>query len=64
MGDDPLRELVHDLRNPLAVVDGFAALLSRDDGSLPPEKRVEYAREIASAAAQMRAVLDATRPSA
>jgi signal transduction histidine kinase len=58
---DPLRKLVHDLRSPLAIVDGFAGLLSRDD--LPAEKRADYAARIAEAAAEMRALLDATRPS-
>ena len=57
---DPLRKLVHDLRSPLAIVDGFAGLLGRDD--LAPEKRRDYAARIAEAAAEMRALLDATRP--
>ena len=56
-GDDPLRRLVHDLRSPLAVVDGFAGLLARDE--LPEDKRADYARRIAEAAAEMRALLDA-----
>ena len=59
---DPVRRLVHDLRSPLAVVDGFAGLLCRED--LAPEKRADYARRIADAAAEMRALLDdaPTRP--
>jgi K+-sensing histidine kinase KdpD len=64
MDDDALHDLVHDLRSPLAVVDGFAGLLARDGETLPSEKRTEYARRIADAAAEMRALLDATRPSA
>jgi signal transduction histidine kinase len=55
-GDDPLARIVHDLRSPLAVVDGFAGLLARED--LEPAKRIDYARRIADAAAEMRAVLD------
>ena len=62
MGDpDPLGDLVHDLRSPLAIVDGFAGLLARDGETLPPEKRTEYAQRIADAAAEMRALLDAAR---
>jgi len=55
-GDDPLGRIVHDLRSPLAVVDGFAGLLARED--LEPAKRIDYARRIADAAAEMRALLD------
>ena len=60
---DPVRKLVHDLRSPLAVVDGFAGLLARED--LAPEKRADYAARIADAAAEMRDLLDTapTRPS-
>ena len=54
---DPVRRLIHDLRSPLAVVDGFAGLLARDD--LSDEKRADYAARIAEAAAEMRALLDA-----
>ena len=55
-GDDPLGRIVHDLRSPLAVVDGFAGLLARED--LEPAKRIDYAQRIADAAAEMRALLD------
>ena len=58
MPDADLRELVHDLRSPLAIIDGFSALLERDDGSLDPEKRADFARRIRSAAADMRDLLD------
>jgi signal transduction histidine kinase len=54
---DPLRRLVHDLRSPLAIVDGFAALLARPD--LPDDKRADYVERISVAAAEMRALLDA-----
>ena len=54
---DPLRRLVHDLRSPLAIVDGFAGLLARPD--LPDEKRADYVERISAAAAEMRALLDA-----
>jgi signal transduction histidine kinase len=55
---DPLRELVHDLRSPLAIIDGFSALLERDDGSLDLAKRIDYAERIRAAAADMRAQID------
>ena len=54
---DPLAKLVHDLRSPLAIVDGFAGLLARED--LSDEKRADYAARIAEAAAEMRSLLDA-----
>ncbi len=59
--DEALRRLVHDLRSPLAAVDGFAALLARGGDTLSAEKREEYARRICDAAAEMRALLDAAR---
>ena len=54
------RRLVHDLRSPLAVIDGFSALLERDDGSLSAEQRADFARRIRAAAAEMRSVLDSS----
>jgi signal transduction histidine kinase len=50
--------LVHDLRSPLAIIDGFAALIERD-GELSDEQRKDYAGRIRDAAAEMRALLDA-----
>ncbi len=58
---DPLAKLVHDLRSPLMVAEGFAQLLARDEGSLTPEQRADFAKRIESAMADMRAVLDAVR---
>jgi signal transduction histidine kinase len=57
-GDPGARELIHDLRSPLMIVDGFAALLARDDGSLSAEQRADYAARIRDAAADMRGLLD------
>jgi K+-sensing histidine kinase KdpD len=65
MADEPdSRRLVHDLRSPLAVIDGFAALLARDDAELTEEQRADYARRIRDAAAEIRTLLDdaATTP--
>ena len=56
---DPLARLIHDLRSPLTVVEGFAHLLERDDERLDPEERLEYAQRIRAAAADMREILDA-----
>ena len=55
---EPLAKLVHDLRSPLTVAEGFAQLLARDDGSLSQEQRADFANRIASAMADMRALLD------
>ncbi len=57
--DERLATLVHDLRSPLVVVEGFAGLLARDDGSLTAEQRRDHAQRIADAAAELRERLDA-----
>ena len=56
--DAGARQLVHDLRSPLMVVDGFAALLAGDDGALTAEQRADYATRIRRAAAEMRELID------
>ena len=58
---DPLAKLVHDLRSPLTIAEGFAQLLARDEGSLSPEQRADFANRTATAMADMRALLDAAR---
>ena len=58
---DPLSKLIHDLRSPLMVAEGFAQLLARDEGKLSPEQRADFAKRIESAMADMRALLDAAR---
>ncbi len=63
-GDDAdarLAKLVHDLRSPLTIAEGFAQLLARDEGGLTPEQRADFAGRVASAMADMRALLDAAR---
>ncbi len=59
-GPDPelVKRLVHDLRTPLTIVEGFAHLLERDDQRLDPDQRVEYAHRIKAAAGEMRVLLD------
>ena len=56
---DPLAKLVHDLRSPLTIAEGFAQLLARDEGSLTPEQRADFAHRIETAMADMRGLLDA-----
>jgi len=58
---DPLAKLVHDLRSPLTIAEGFAQLLARDEGGLTPDQRADFANRIAGAMADMRAILDAAR---
>ena len=60
MGDDAdaLRSLVHDLRTPLTIVEGFSDLLVRRGAELAPEQRDEYAQRIAEAARELRALVD------
>jgi K+-sensing histidine kinase KdpD len=58
MADDELRTLVHDLRTPLTLVEGFSDLLVRRGDDLAAAERAEYARRIADAAREMRELLD------
>jgi signal transduction histidine kinase len=59
--DARLAKLVHDLRSPLTIAEGFAQLLVRDEGRLTPEQRSDFAGRVAAAMADMRALLDAAR---
>ena len=59
MDDDELRKLVHDLRTPLTVVEGFARMLERGEGRLSTEDRAEFVFRIREAAEQMSQILDA-----
>jgi K+-sensing histidine kinase KdpD len=60
-GDEHLISIVHDLRTPLTIVQGFADLLSRRGASLSAEQREEYVTRIAAAAGEMKAILDDER---
>ena len=55
---DELRTLVHDLRTPLTLVEGFSDLLLRRGDELRPEQREEYVQRIADAARELRAIVD------
>jgi signal transduction histidine kinase len=56
-----LARLVHDLRTPLTIVQGFAELLERGVSSLDDERRSEYLGRIAAAGREMKDILDAER---
>ncbi len=56
---DPMTQLVHDLRTPLAVVVGFAELLERKAETISDEQRAQYVARIAEAGARMNEILDA-----
>jgi signal transduction histidine kinase len=58
MPGDELRTLVHDLRTPLTLVEGFSDLLARGGDDLPATERDEYVQRIAAAAREMRELLD------
>jgi K+-sensing histidine kinase KdpD len=62
VSEDPLRRLVHDLRAPLTVAQGFADLLAQRGDSVAPGQREEFTRRIADALTEMRALLDAAPP--
>ena len=57
---DDLRRLVHDLRSPLAVIEGFARLLDADH-TVSDAQRADYVARIRTAAAEMTSLLDAAR---
>jgi len=59
--DERIVSLVHDLRTPLTIVQGFADLLARRGASLTDEQREEYVTRIAAAAGEMKAILDNER---
>jgi signal transduction histidine kinase len=59
--DERLVTLVHDLRTPLTIVQGFADLLARRGATLTDEQREEYVTRIAAAAGEMKAILDNER---
>jgi signal transduction histidine kinase len=58
MADETLHALVHDLRAPLTIVEGFSDLLVRRGAELGDSDRDEYAGRIAAAAREMRELID------
>jgi K+-sensing histidine kinase KdpD len=61
-GDDRLGWLVHALRTPLTIVEGFADALSSRGAQMSEEERAEYLERIGEAAREMRDLLDGARP--
>jgi K+-sensing histidine kinase KdpD len=59
--DERLVSLVHDLRTPLTIVQGFADLLVQRGASLDEDQREEYVARIAAAATEMKSILDDER---
>ena len=60
--DAQLRTLVHALRTPLTIVEGFADVLANRGDEMSAEDRAEYADRIHEAAQEMRGLLDGVRP--
>lgn len=60
-GGDRLGTLVHALRTPLMIVEGFADALVNRGATLSEEERAEYLERIGDAAREMRELLDAVR---
>jgi signal transduction histidine kinase len=56
-----LARLVHDLRTPLTIVQGFAELLERGGTALDDQRRTEYLGRIATASREMKTILDDER---
>jgi signal transduction histidine kinase len=59
--DERLARLVHDLRTPLTIVQGFAELLDRGAATLDDARRSEYLGRIAQAGREMKDILDEER---
>jgi signal transduction histidine kinase len=59
--EERLARLVHDLRTPLTIVQGFAELLDRGHTTLDEERRSEYLGRIAQAGREMKDILDDER---
>jgi signal transduction histidine kinase len=60
-GDGQLGPLVHALRTPLMIVEGFADALARRGDEMSAEERREYVERIGDAAREMRDLLDGVR---
>jgi K+-sensing histidine kinase KdpD len=59
--EDSLGSLVHALRTPLTIVEGFADALTRRGAEMSEEERAEYLERIGEAAREMRDLLDGVR---
>jgi K+-sensing histidine kinase KdpD len=59
--DTQLRTLVHALRTPLTIVEGFSDALATRGDQMSAEDRAEYVERIHEAAQEMRDLLDGVR---
>jgi K+-sensing histidine kinase KdpD len=59
--DAQLRSLVHALRTPLTIVEGFADALAHRGEAMSDADRAEYVERIGDAAREMRELLDGVR---
>jgi K+-sensing histidine kinase KdpD len=59
--DARLGALVHALRTPLTIVEGFADALAHRGDEMSDEERAEYLERIGEAAREMRELLDGAR---
>ncbi|MEA2249182.1 MAG: hypothetical protein QOH46_3711 [Solirubrobacteraceae bacterium] len=58
---DQIGSLIHALRTPLMIVEGFADALVNRGEALSDADRAEYLERIGDAAREMRELLDAVR---
>jgi len=58
VNDAELHKIVHDLRSPLTVIQGFAKMLERGEGRLSEEDRQEFVGRILEASGQMNEMID------
>jgi K+-sensing histidine kinase KdpD len=56
--EERLRALIHALRTPLTIVEGFADALARRGEQMSVEERAEYVERIGDAAREMAELLD------
>jgi K+-sensing histidine kinase KdpD len=59
--EEQLGPLVHALRTPLTIVEGFADALAHRGEEMSAEERAEYVERIGDAAREMRELLDSVR---
>ena len=55
---DPVAELAHELRSPLAVIEMYSGVLEAKGRALSDEQRGDYVEKIRKAVADMRDTLD------
>jgi signal transduction histidine kinase len=58
---EPVAQLIHELRTPLAVVSGFAELLQTRGDALTEQQRAEYLARIVSGTRELDEILSRPR---